>query len=255
VPSSAAIDRRSGPRIAQLRKDDTVMAKQSRSTGRRAQTPTTNVATPAVEIAGPEGPPGSETNPVTLVSAEWGEWEERVVDNHRAGLRPPSRKAYQAVLGGLRRLARRDPAAWHNPGQIARSLLAPEAVPALMTLVDEGLAEQAVHTAGWSWLVYRLAAPGAVGNTADPRGAYSLSLRTASAVHQLLVANPRGDQPVTTEDLCLSDTGRAGVRSTAAALTAARRRGLVEFDGRHWEPTNAAMNRRGEYERRARRGD
>jgi hypothetical protein len=104
-------------------------------------------------------------------------------------------------------------------------------------------------------VVYRLAAQDAVRDTADRRGAYSLSLRTARAVHELLVANPRGDRPVTTEGLGLFGTGCAGVRSTAAALTAARRRGLVEFNGRHWEPTSAAMNRRGEYERRALRGD
>jgi hypothetical protein len=111
---------------------------------------------PGLALEGPEGPRGSELNPLTIVDHEWSRKEEELVASVRDALGAPSPDHREAVLSGLRRLAKSGPD-WHFPGQIARGLLAPQAQPALEQLVDEGLAEHAVRASGWRCLVYRLA--------------------------------------------------------------------------------------------------
>jgi hypothetical protein len=107
-------------------------------------------------LGGPEGPRGSELNPVTITREEWGQKEEELAASVRDALGAPSPDHREAVLSGLRRLAKSG-SDWHSPGQIARGLLAPQAQPILEQLVGEGLAEQAVRASGWRCLVYRVA--------------------------------------------------------------------------------------------------
>lgn len=110
-----------------------------------------------LEIVGPEGPAGCETNPVTIPREEWGQSERNLVASVRDGLRPPSQTNREPVLRALQKLAAKDRTEWHFPGQIAPALLARDAQPTLEQLVEEGLVEHAVRASGWRCLVYRLA--------------------------------------------------------------------------------------------------
>ena len=132
------------------------MAKEGRKPTRRGgEDPMPDPEQSGLELDGPDGPRGSELNPLTIVHPEWGRKEEELVASVRDALGAPSRDHREAMLSGLRELAKNG-ADWHFPGQIARGRLAPQAQPALEQLVDEGLAEHAVRASGWRCLVYRL---------------------------------------------------------------------------------------------------
>jgi hypothetical protein len=72
----------------------------------------------------------------------------------------------------------------------------------------------------------------------------ALPRRAAHAVHALLEFQASAAMPATAAEVCVYDSEAVSVRATAAALTHARRLGLVIFTGRYWLATPDAQNLR-----------
>lgn len=75
-----------------------------------------------------------------------------------------------------------------------------------------------------------------------------ISPRVACVVHALLEQSREMNSPVTAAEVLVYDWQALSAQGTGAALREARKAGLAVFTGRYWIPTNAALDRRREFE-------
>jgi hypothetical protein len=101
--------------------------------------------------------PTAHPNDSVTREESWSDQQRAFAHEVSGTLRRPSASETTSVLAGLRRRARADAEAWHDPGAIADKLPAAEAQPALEALARAGITERAITTAKPEHFVYRLA--------------------------------------------------------------------------------------------------